>query len=632
MKKTLIYAALLLIAACSKPAPVDPVPVPPEPKEYGTFAGDISDETLGIRETLLACEVSLPASFAGVLHSDELSIRAQGFREGDKLYFISDDGTGFEALSVSPSGDALVFHLPEKLYPGDWNLRLVRGEEYQNLGCRTVICDNPASLEGQNVRGKVSCEGVALPRVVVSDGFRMTVTDLNGEYRLCSKKENGYVFITCPGDCRPPLEYDIPQSHKYLGDVQQTDVVDFELERVDNSRHRIIFMTDLHISNYTNGDITWYKKVIVPEIEAAVKETNVPSYIFSAGDATTDHRWYSFNFALPEWRELASTLPAPLYQTMGNHDNEPYSTTDFVAEVPFKKTIGPSWFSVNIGDIHYIILDNIIYGVNDHPEGETYYVRVTEAQKEWLRRDLLMTDKDTPLVVVMHSPLYHYVTPTALKAHFYNQAMVREVLDCFEGFECVHFVDGHKHTNHNIILSESMMEHNLAATSGSNWNSEVQSGTHYSRDGSRGGIQIWDMDSRNIRWVHKSPGSPVSQGQFHIEDLNVVPADRRGEVPANTVLVNIYNWDPKWKLSITENGRELKWTQVYREDPYYILACPEKWSSVMAPTGTEHIFTATASAPDTPVTVRVTDRFGNEYIETLTRPGSYDLSKAIKFN
>lgn len=627
--KYALFAILLTLVCCEKPAPPKPDPDPkPDPTEYDSGISGMDDATLGSEETLLVSQVCLPESFAGVLHDDVLEISARGFKNGDRIFFVSADGVEMAAQPVSASTDRIRFRLPAQLVSGDWTLYLSRGEKCQQFGMRVVICDTPSSMVGVNVHGKVTSSGKALARVPVSDGYAITVTDASGEYNLVSGKKNGYVFITCPGNARPATVDNIPQSFAYLGEVEDVDVADFELEDVDNSRHRIIFITDLHISNYTNNDLGLYKSVIAPEVRAAVDASGGPAYIFIAGDSTTDHRWYSFNFALPEWKALAAeTLNAPLYQCMGNHDNEPYSTTDFTAESVFKQVIGPSWWSVNIGDIHYVILDNIVYGVEENEKGDTYFEAVTQQQRDWIRRDLMFVDKDTPVVVLMHSPLYHYVSPTALTPHFPKQALVQEVLDCFEGYKCVHFVSGHKHTNHNIEISSMMMEHNIAASSGCNWFSTCQTAKHYSRDGSRGCMQIWDMNSRDIRWVHKAPGSPISESQFHVLDLNCVPAEKRGDVPANSVLVNIYNWDVRWQLSIRENGRELPWTQVYRLDPLFDIVCPDQvGSTVKTPTTTEHIFIATASAPDTPVTVMVKDRFGVTYNETVERPRAFDLS------
>ena len=40
------------------------------------------------------------------------------------------------------------------------------------------------STEAQNISGTITCSGVGVPNVVVSDGYVVTTTDANGKYAI----------------------------------------------------------------------------------------------------------------------------------------------------------------------------------------------------------------------------------------------------------------------------------------------------------------------------------------------------------------------------------------------------------------------------------------------------------------
>ena len=94
----------------------------------------------------------------------------------------------------------------------------------------------------------------------------------------------------------------------------------------------------------------------------------------------------------------------------------------------------------------------------------------------------------------------------------------------------------------------------------------------------------------------------------------------------NEILVNVWGgWDAAWKVEILENDAPLTVTRQMRKDPNY-LAYVEK---VYKPSGddlsksaasaqsTPHMFSAVTAAADSPVLIRVTDRFGKVYTQQL---------------
>ncbi len=71
----------------------------------------------------------------------------------------------------------------------------------------------------------------------------------------------------------------------------------------------------------------------------------------------------------------------------------------------------PRYYSQNIGNVHYVFLDNIHY-INDPAPAPTYtginnkrnYKEdFTPEQLAWLRKDLANVSYDTPIIVAMYS-------------------------------------------------------------------------------------------------------------------------------------------------------------------------------------------------------------------------------------
>lgn len=98
-------------------------------------------------------------------------------------------------------------------------------------------------------------------------------------------------------------------------------------------------------------------------------------------------------------------------------------------------------------------------------------------------------------------------------------------------------------------------------------------------------------------------------------------------------MVNVWGYDPEWKVEMTENGKPLEVTRVVAKDPLHIISYEAKRLNVGAtPTAdfvscaTAHMFKGTASNATSTVEIKVTDRFGNTYSETMNRPKSLSCS------
>lgn len=498
---------------------------------------------------------------------------------------------------------------------------------------RKIVYDVPEEpLATSSVQGTVRCNGTPVKDVVVSDGELTTTTDENGKYVLHSWKRTGYVFISVPSGYEVPADGLIPRNFVRL-DGADEEVADFELTEAENDEFTLFVMNDIHLSNTKEtDDVQRFRKEFAPDYAAMLAQTPGKVYATVLGDMTTDTRWYRNNFALPEYLgEMERVAGAiPIWHVMGNHDNDircsgPSEVWDALAVETYRRVIGPNYYSFNLGQWHFVVLDDIVYtGAN------AYNTYVEDVQLGWLEKDLSHVDAATPVVVMTHAPLYRYsgMADGVLLANknFSNPDQVDWLLEKFAKFEQVHIMSGHTHTNYYCKISDRITEHNNISVSGSSWQILGPEKPQLSKDGTPVGYTIYRFNGKQMTRHYKATGRDADECQFIVYDLNTVPAAYGGNAGSNQLLVNVYNWDPAWTVKVRENGTEIPVVQSWRSDPLYSLAAEgvTGLSSAFLPgTGVPHMFVATASAPDSSVEAEVTDGAGNKWTQTVVRPKAF---------
>ena len=99
--------------------------------------------------------------------------------------------------------------------------------------------------------------------------------------------------------------------------------------------------------------------------------------------------------------------------------------------------------------------------------------------------------------------------------------------------------------------------------------------------------------------------------------------------------MNVWDYDQDWKVEILEGETPLSVSKVYTYDPLHIVALSAPRCKSAAATSTPsflttswtHFFQAKASSATSTVTVKVTDRNGKVYTETMTRPKAFDINE-----
>jgi len=107
-----------------------------------------------------------------------------------------------------------------------------------------------------------------------------------------------------------------------------------------------------------------------------------------------------------------------------------------------------------------------------------------------------------------------------------------------------------------------------------------------------------------------------------VYDLNVTPVEYGGEPGSDKLLINVFNWDDEWKIEVSEGGKSLDVQRIAGYDPLYKQIRTETKTLLHRPKAfltsiNAHMFTVKRENTDKELTITVTDRFGNEYVNTV---------------
>ena len=530
-------------------------------------------------------------------------------------------------------------------------------KEYVAGGMYSASLDYVPDPEILNVYGIVTCGGQGVPDVLVSDGVNIVKTNSKGRYAFHSDKKWQNVFITIPTGYEAPLNGTRPAYYKPLDEDEFTpEQADFELIESPVEDFRLLVLGDIHLARRTN-DLEQFSKVsktILDNIDNAPGKV----YAVTLGDHAWDMYWVSNNFNLTDFvstmDETFASRNVPFFYTMGNHDNEMEVSGDVDKALAYIHKVAPTYYSFNLGKIHFIVLDDMDFtGV---PSGQShrseYKKNFTADQLEWLRQDLSYVDKSTPIFLTAHEPM---AVPDNLgwKEELDGADADKEAfLQIFDGYD-VNMITGHTHSMFNRTIAPNFHEHNYGAVCGTWWwSGYLTAGIHIGQEGTPGGIGIFDFNGKNFTHYYQAAGHDRDY-QFRAYDMNkvkeYVTMDLAGghsdftkyynyiqNFESNVIYVNVWDWDETWNVEIIEDGNPLEVTRVGSSyDPLHIVAFTAPRLKISSASDSpsfqtrkwNHYFKATASSATTPVTVRVTDRYGNVFTEEMTRPKDFSIAE-----
>jgi hypothetical protein len=439
--------------------------------------------------------------------------------------------------------------------------------------------------------------------VVVTDGTNCSTTDSNGNYSLQSTNEAKFVYITIPSGYEIPTDHHIARFYQKIIPVKGIFSADFILAKMvqDDKKHFTIVWADPQINNQEQAELM--HKLVVSDTRQHAKELlkKGPVTGIAAGDISWDAP-----AIIPEYKKAVEHTGIPFFQVLGNHDMDINTRSDEASDKTFKEYFGPSWYSFNRGEAHYVVLDNVFY----YADGYNYIGYITEKQFKWLEQDLAAVKPGSLVFVSMHISAYTEEKrrygrkadhPGSITS---NRKFLYELLKPYQA----HLLTGHTHYNENHI-EDGVYEHIHASVCSAWWTAPVCD------DGTPGGYGVYEVDGTKLKWYYKS------LNQTRKFQMKIYGPDTYKDKPS-AIVANVWNWDKEWKVEWFEDGKSRGAMQQFTgfdADAVKYMQGPDKPDKypLVEPRITDHLFFATPSVNSKKLKIVATDRFGEKYEQYL---------------
>ena len=453
--------------------------------------------------------------------------------------------------------------------------------------------------------------GKPVSGVKVSDGYNFSLSDGRGNYELSVHDDADFVFVCIPSGFEISNRNGAPYFYRTLNRARSSQKVDFDLVRlqIDDNHHQFMVWADVQV--YNESELALVAKAAA-DAKSVARGNGLYTFGVSCGDIVGT--WSS---GMSETiHKTCAEAGFPFFTLMGNPDYKAGVGTNEESKQIYSDSYGPTYYSFDKGKIHYVVLDDVFYFYRH------YIGYLEQSQLEWLKKDLSYVSEGSTVVLFMHIPTYSREARSGqFNKEEYNKILTnRQALyDILAPYKA-HICSAHEHYAENYLINDQLFEHVHAPLSGLFWQSL------YSCDGLPWGYYVYEADGDElVDWYYKAVGESREK-QF--------TAYRVGEDPlkAHSVVANVWNYDPSWKVEWRENGVDQGPMEKYNGWDRNIVADVEArrekeftWKYIGAGQ-TEHLFCATPSSIDSEVEIVVTDRFGKVYTWSNSRDKIYQTS------
>ncbi len=326
---------------------------------------------------------------------------------------------------------------------------MARGHVFLDANRNSVMDDGEAGIEG----------------VMVSNGREVVVTGPEGAYELPAYGDMN-VFITKPAGYAAPVDADLVPQFAYIhkqdgspdlrfGGIAPTgplpEAINFPLVADASDRADFECLVFGDAQPYFNTQVSYVRET-AGRLLAGRDNSDTECLLFEGDVMGDDLSLY------PRFKSITSVGDTPQYFVAGNHDLDFDAETDQHSMDTFRREWGPEYYSFDIGNVHFVVLDNVRYpcnGVDDHPfcdpsASPTYNGVIHDRQLEWLANDLSNVPEDKLIVLNAHIPFQTFTDNTAAKHQTDNLDQLVEIL----GDRPALGLSGHTHTTENILTGE----------------------------------------------------------------------------------------------------------------------------------------------------------------------------------
>ena len=202
-----------------------------------------------------------------------------------------------------------------------------------------------------------------------------------------------------------------------------------------------------------SGDYSQWEEIVK---NSALRTPRTALYI-SMGDLVDNgEHAYQWRTWLNSIRPLSANVP--LATTLGNHEmytldwkmREPYAYLNYFAVPPNGNEIfNRRYYSYDFGDVHYVVLDTMLYESNHEDNHDTHHPDLYDVQVQWLRQDLMANTKKWTVVLMHRDPFqYAFDRPGASRAIGFDDEGVL-FMPIFDEFNVDLVLSAHLHSYRN---------------------------------------------------------------------------------------------------------------------------------------------------------------------------------------
>ena len=273
----------------------------------------------------------------------------------------------------------------------------------KSAGFVFVSANFPAAkylLDGQKeVKGTVTSNGKAVQGVVVSDGYTVVQTDKKGRFEIEPDAAAKAIFISTPAGYAFTNQNGISRHYTLTKDLAADKRINFELQALDkdDNDHQFIIWADPQVKN--DKDVQKMMTYSVPDTQKIIAAAGAGALMhgITVGDIVWD------NHALfADYDRAVGKMNIPFFQCLGNHDMDLNNGGDENSDITFRQNYGPTYYSFNRGQAHYVVMDNVRYLGKD----KEYDGFIQQNQLDWLKKDLSFVPKDKLIVLSVHIPIH----------------------------------------------------------------------------------------------------------------------------------------------------------------------------------------------------------------------------------
>ena len=474
--------------------------------------------------------------------------------------------------------------------------------------------------DGSTIYGRVATEqGEPVVGCVVSDGKQCVTTDSNGHYAMKSDMANTrFVFISIPAEYQIPYRKSVIQNFRRIHRHQKGATANFTLAKrtEPTDKYTIIMIGDPQMRGLgIDGSGERYRDVVLPDIEELKKTTTGEFFAINLGDLV-----YNWMAGYDDYMDISATTTYPMCHVIGNHDYDQSNILEGKLGTPyFEEYISPTYYSLTIGKVHYVMVNSIEYSREDAKKH--YKSGLDDEQMQWLEEDLKHVPKDYTIFICGHAQLFKKKGTSPNGSHGKYNLNYKRYTELLKQYKRVYSWSGHYHTNNGYSYAGNDkfpgMDH-IEAITVARCIGTLRSNKELDNDGTPNGYMVVTVDGENFDWWYKTVGKNRDY------QMRAYSPTRTGD---GYVKVNIWNYTEGYWSDIEwwENGQKVSTFEKSKElDPDYVELHAAKLTHLKGtaakyaqPAKSDYIFRVMPSEGVRSGEIRVTDNFGVTYTEKV---------------